>query len=319
MPFLRNDVAIDLLIYFFIIPNSTIKNEKDFKNNLMLNIEKTYERKEAAQKIIRRHIFLSAGLGFIPFPAVDAAAILGNQVFMLRGLSKVYEIPFKEHRVKSFISSLVGNLGAIGVVKFIPGLGSFLGGATVSAGATAATYALGKIFMQHFDQGGTLLDFDPVKSRKYFQQLQEEGKVAAQSLKTEKEVVIAKSSSSQNLLMQAPIIEATTLEQVEQPEVIAPPVPATQTVNDKKTISSSKPSIFHRLKWLVYLLIVAIIGWALWLGYSKYIVEKNVESSTSTTSKDGTHAATTEIPNSSVADEEMLQAKDSTNRKDVQD
>ncbi len=137
----------------------------------MLTIEQTAERKESAQKIIRRHMLFSAGLGFIPFPILDATAILGNQVLMISDLSDLYEIPFKKHRVKSFIGSLVGNLGTIGLVKMIPGFGSLIGGATISAGATAATYALGKVFVQHFDQGGTLLDFDPAKSRKYFQQL----------------------------------------------------------------------------------------------------------------------------------------------------
>ncbi|MFK7983173.1 MAG: hypothetical protein AB8G86_24550, partial [Saprospiraceae bacterium] len=46
----------------------------------------------------------------------------------------------------------------------------------------AATYALGKVFTQHFDQGGTLLTFDPVESRKYFQDAFEEGKLYVEDL-----------------------------------------------------------------------------------------------------------------------------------------
>lgn len=41
--------------------------------------------------------------------------------------------------------------------------------------AAAGTYATGKVFTYHFSQGGTLLDFDPVKSREFFQQEFESG------------------------------------------------------------------------------------------------------------------------------------------------
>ncbi|MCB9294770.1 MAG: hypothetical protein H6559_16855 [Lewinellaceae bacterium] len=41
----------------------------------------------------------------------------------------------------------------------------------------AAAYALGKVFTQHFDQGGTLLDFDPVKSREFFEKEFEVGRM----------------------------------------------------------------------------------------------------------------------------------------------
>jgi hypothetical protein len=30
------------------------------------------------------------------------------------------------------------------------------------------TYAIGKVFVQHFESGGTLLDFQPEKMRKYY-------------------------------------------------------------------------------------------------------------------------------------------------------
>ena len=67
-------------------------------------------------------------------------------------------------------------------VKAIPVLGSFIGGFTTSLTGAAATYALGKVFTQHFDQGGTLLNFDPVESRKYFQEAFEEGKLYVEDL-----------------------------------------------------------------------------------------------------------------------------------------
>jgi len=147
--------------------------------------EKSFQQKDEAKKIIRRSTLYAAGLGFIPIPLLDAVSITGIQIWMVRDIAKVYNIPFKRHMVKSFIGSVIGNTGAIGIVKFIPVVGSMLGGTTVSLGAATATYALGQLFMEHFNQGGTLLDFDPVKSRAYFQKLYEEEEATVQALKKE--------------------------------------------------------------------------------------------------------------------------------------
>ena len=35
--------------------------------------------------------------------------------------------------------------------------------------AFASTYAIGKVFVLHFEAGGTLLDFDPLKMRAHFE------------------------------------------------------------------------------------------------------------------------------------------------------
>jgi len=138
---------------------------------------------EKANNIVKRRTLYAAGAGLIPIPLVDIATLLGVQVIMIRDIARLYNVDFKEQRVRSIITTLVGDLGAFGVMgtfissaKAIPVVGSLLGGFTASVTGAAATYALGKVFTQHFDQGGTLLDFDPVKSRKYFQESYEEGK-----------------------------------------------------------------------------------------------------------------------------------------------
>ena len=70
---------------------------------------------------------------------------------------------------------MIGSISSVSLVKLIPGLGTVIGGATASVAGAAATYALGRVFTQHFDQGGTLLDFDPISSREYFQKEFESG------------------------------------------------------------------------------------------------------------------------------------------------
>ena len=132
-------------------------------------------RKQAAHRITQRNTLYSAGIGLLPFPVVDAAVLLALQLSMLRSIAHLYKADFKENLAKSLIGSLAGFAGVVGLVKVIPGLGTLLGGTTMAVTAAAGTYATGKVFTHHFDQGGTLLDFDPVKSREFFQQEFEAG------------------------------------------------------------------------------------------------------------------------------------------------
>ena len=148
--------------------------------------KKNVKRKKVANQIINRRMLYAAGLGLIPIPIVDAAGILGIQVVMIKDMASLYRVPFKEHVFKSLIGSMLGSVGTFGAIKTIPGLGTILGGATVSMSAAASTYAVGNVFMQHFAQGGTLLDFDPVKSRIYFQDFYEEGARKAQTMSVER-------------------------------------------------------------------------------------------------------------------------------------
>jgi uncharacterized protein (DUF697 family) len=158
-------------IVFVAIP--TVFNTQNYI--AMSQDEKTTAQKAKAIKIIRIRSALAAGTGLLPFPLLDAAGITGIQLWMLRDLAGIYGIPFRKHLAKSLTGSLLGNIGTTGLIKFIPGLGSLLGGGAVAVSGGAATYALGKVFMQHFDQGGTLLNFDPVASRAYFRAYYDQG------------------------------------------------------------------------------------------------------------------------------------------------
>ena len=152
-------------------------------------LKSTEELKQEADRIVKRRTLYAAGAGLLPFPIVDAAILLGIQITMIRSISKLYNVEFKENLVKSIIGSLVGSVGTAGVMKAIPGLGTILGSLTTSATAAAATYAIGRVFTQHFDQGGTLLDFDPVKSREYFEKEFEAGRMFVSDVtEVEKEV-----------------------------------------------------------------------------------------------------------------------------------
>jgi hypothetical protein len=50
----------------------------------------------------------------------------------------------------------------------------------------ASTYALGRIFIQHFNSGGTFLTFDAEKVQEHFRQLYAEGTKLAAEMESSK-------------------------------------------------------------------------------------------------------------------------------------
>jgi uncharacterized protein (DUF697 family) len=133
------------------------------------------EQFEKANATIKRFSLWSAGFGLIPLPLVDIAAITGTQVKLVHSLAKIYGREFSEERVRTAIGALVGAVlpvavgtGAISALKFVPIIGQITGVLLVPALAAASTIALGRVFVQHFEAGGTLLDFDPEKMKAHF-------------------------------------------------------------------------------------------------------------------------------------------------------
>ncbi|RME36119.1 MAG: DUF697 domain-containing protein [Deltaproteobacteria bacterium] len=145
------------------------------------------QRNEHAETIIRNHVIWSMGAGFIPVVVADVLAISALQLDMIRQLSRVYGVDFSETQGKAIVSSLttstLARIAAGSVAKLIPGVGSVLGGMTTSIFAGASTYALGQVFKTHFEMGGTILDFDPARLKKMYQEQFEKGKRVAQEWK----------------------------------------------------------------------------------------------------------------------------------------
>lgn len=135
------------------------------------------EQFDQANATIKRFSLWAAGFGLIPLPIVDIAAITGTQVKLVHDLTKIYGREFSEERVRAGIGALVGAIlpvavgaGTISALKAVPVLGQIAGVLLVPALAAASTIAVGRVFVQHFEAGGTLLDFDPEKMKAYFQQ-----------------------------------------------------------------------------------------------------------------------------------------------------
>jgi len=132
------------------------------------------DRRHSAAKVVDRFSFWSGVAGLLPVPFVDLAAVGALQIQMLRLISRVYDVPFSENRVKALVAGLFGTIipvstgvGMASVVKSIPIAGTADGALATPALAVAATYAIGRVFIQHFASGGTLLDFEPPNYREF--------------------------------------------------------------------------------------------------------------------------------------------------------
>lgn len=136
-------------------------------------------RAVAAERVVSRYTMWAAGAGLIPVPGLDVTAVAGVQVKMVYELAKLYDVAFTEARAKSLVGALassvvsynlaMGTHGTFGVlVKAVPVVGPLLSLSVMPALSSATTYAVGKVFIQHFEAGGTLLSFEPERMREHF-------------------------------------------------------------------------------------------------------------------------------------------------------
>lgn len=124
---------------------------------------------EQADRLIRNHaIAVTAAVALVPIPLLDLPVVTAVQLNLIRSLAKLYEKPFSEQLAKSLLAALMGGSVpaiAASLLKIIPPIG-LVGSA---AAAAASTYAVGKVFFQHFESGGSFLTFDPEKVRAHYQ------------------------------------------------------------------------------------------------------------------------------------------------------
>ncbi|MGK7895106.1 MAG: DUF697 domain-containing protein [Xenococcus sp. (in: cyanobacteria)] len=131
------------------------------------------------QAIIRSHVLWSMGGGLIPIPLVDFAAVTAIQLEMLQQLAHLYGVDYSRSNGKTFVSALTGTtvakLGA-SLLKALPGVGTIIGGASMSLTSGASTYAVGQVAINHFANSGTLSNFVEDQVKKAYDTAFEQGK-----------------------------------------------------------------------------------------------------------------------------------------------
>ncbi len=133
-----------------------------------------------ARAIVQRNMYWSMGLSLFPVPFLDLITTTGCQVYMLYELTRYYGVAFDRERGKALVAALVGGLiassGAAGLSEVFARRFYLLKLLTRPAFAAAVTYAIGMLFIEHLESGGTLLTLDPEAMRTRFKTLYQEGR-----------------------------------------------------------------------------------------------------------------------------------------------
>ncbi len=136
---------------------------------------------DRAEGLVKGYMLGSLGIGLVPYPGVDMAVLVAIQLKMLHNLAKLYEVDFSNELAKEVIASCLGGIipGALSsqLSRFIPVYGVLVKGISTAAFAGALTYAVGKLFIQHFESGCTFLTLDPAQVKAHFAHEFEQGKV----------------------------------------------------------------------------------------------------------------------------------------------
>jgi uncharacterized protein (DUF697 family) len=134
-------------------------------------------RYRKARKLVERYATGALCLGLLPLPAMELLVVPSYQISMVRDLSLNYGIKYEKSLAKSLLAALVG----VGILA-MPGkwLAQLLAGATgmnlFASGmltgnmvGAANTLLIGRLFTEHFESGGTLLNFNAAEMRAHYQ------------------------------------------------------------------------------------------------------------------------------------------------------
>ena len=135
--------------------------------------------REEADRIITKHALWALGVGLVPVPIVDVAAVTAVQLDMLRDLANIHGVDFSASKGKAFASALTGSAFArvgASAVKGVPVVGWVVGGVSMSVFSGAATYAVGKMAVQVFEKGGDLSSADLEAAKVGYRDWLEKGK-----------------------------------------------------------------------------------------------------------------------------------------------
>lgn len=119
---------------------------------------------EKVEKALRDSVYASMGIGIIPLTFVNVAAVTASNLNLVRKLSELYGVEFKESMAKKIIISITGASAGVLASPIIEmaviglplvGLPLAVGTQPILNGMT--TYALGRMFVTHFERGGSFI------------------------------------------------------------------------------------------------------------------------------------------------------------------
>jgi uncharacterized protein (DUF697 family) len=157
----------------------------DFLKELSMSDTQT-----ASEQVIRQHIIWSLGAGLVPVPIADFVAVTAIQLDLIKQLCTLHGVTYEEGTGKIWVGALTGGaLARIGAsaLKAIPGIGTVLGGLSMSIASGASTYAVGQVVKAHLAAGGSMSNLDVEQARRKYQDEYETGKKVAKEASAKKD------------------------------------------------------------------------------------------------------------------------------------
>jgi uncharacterized protein (DUF697 family) len=119
-----------------------------------------------ARAIVERHATYSAAGGLIPLPLVNVASVTAIILRMVKRLSDLYGVPFERDRARAIVVGLAGGATPTGLaavtastLQYLVPVSALIGVAVSSVAAVGCTRSIGRIFVEHFENGETLHEF----------------------------------------------------------------------------------------------------------------------------------------------------------------
>ncbi|MBC2858675.1 YcjF family protein [Stappia sp. 28M-7] len=144
-------------------------------------------RQLTAESLTKDYVLASVAASIVPVAIFDIAAVVAIQMRMIQKLSQLYGKPFSDKMGRKVIYALAGGVLGYGAgyavaasaTKLIPGIGWMVGMVSLPVVAGASTYAVGRSIARHYEDGGSLMDFDASKMRAFYKEQFEKGKELA--------------------------------------------------------------------------------------------------------------------------------------------
>lgn len=116
-------------------------------------------KRKLAEGYVKTAALAAAAAGASPIPFSDAAILVPIQVRMIANVSRAYGMEFDKNAILPIVSAVGGCVAATyagraiftGILKFVPGVGTLVGGAISGATAAALTTALGQVYVKFVD------------------------------------------------------------------------------------------------------------------------------------------------------------------------
>ena len=143
----------------------------------------------SSEKVIHQHMLWALGAGLVAVPIADFVAVTAVQLDLIQQLCTLNGATYEEGTGKIWVSALTGGaIARIGAsaLKAIPGVGTLLGGLSMSIASAASTYAVGRVVQMHLAMGGTMSNLDVEAARSRYAAEYEKGKVAAKEVNEKK-------------------------------------------------------------------------------------------------------------------------------------